>query len=39
MDRSEASRHLMKVLAYLAVNKIAEARHHATILIGWLQTI
>lgn len=37
IDRQEASRALGKILAYLAVGKMADARHWAGRLVGMLR--
>jgi hypothetical protein len=39
MDRQTASTHLAKVFAYLACGKTLSARHHAAVLIAWLQAL
>lgn len=39
MDRTEASRHIAKVFAYIAVGKMKDAHVHAQLLIDWLQHI
>jgi hypothetical protein len=39
MDRTEVSRHVAKVFAYLACGQRDKARHHAQLLIDWLRSI
>ena len=39
MDRTEASRQIARVFAYLACGKTAQAREAAQTLIAWLATI
>ena len=39
MDRTEATRALAKVFAYLACGKIEDARRHARPLIDWLEAL
>lgn len=39
MDRTEASRELAKVFAFLACGKVAAARTHAAALIAWLESL